>query len=1151
MKYPSPRGNNGRMEQALDKDEANIEKQRARRLKQKLEEEEKRVREEEKAKAREEEQRAKEAEQRAREARQKVEEEAKQKAREEKQKAKVEEQRAKVEKQKAKEDKQKAREEEKQRAREEEQKAKGEEKAVPPEQQVELVHVPGQRVAVPTWEAIEAYNDIYYAVREPLQYVNLRLVEGELLYSNIEPLLNDSQKAIYKRVSQAYDMLINVGTVLSSSEDKYQFLSETFREILKLYNIKLSEVEYRTLLYHIERDFVGYGKIDTLVRDRLIEDISCNGPGLPVYVYHRLFESVRTDVVFEEVELNSFILRLAQISGRHISILQPIRDAALPDGSRINMTLGKEVTKKGSTFTIRKFRSDPISPVEIMLLHTANSKLFAWLWVLIEFGRSLLISGGTAAGKTTLLNSVSMLIKPENKIVSVEDSVTRDAEILVKEDGSLRKVLIGDYVDNALELESVTTEKGHELARRSGLQVLTCDASGKSFWSPCTALIRHRVSKEFVRVTTNSGKSLTVTADHSLFSLGDDGRVSEVLAGDLEAGSFVVAPGAYPQETATRYFEFDLELAPFPDFIFKAPVANSSYNGDGPLLLEQRSGVRAKYNPLSIPSFLVLDEDLAFLAGLWLAVGFYGDRTVGLSVGAKRLGPRLEQIGKKLGINLTRHSDGVSLLMNSKPLRTFFETVLGLSGDVYSRRVPDLFFAVDERVLASLIRGYFAGDGSASASEIEVKSASKTLLCDLQTLLLRFGLILNIGNPRGPGTYMARVVGSSQVARFRDLIGFEDNAKTTKILPGRKTSKYSLDPIPLNEQLEEEVRAQLGGITQTTLGQRLKNGLKRHVVQRQSLLQLALLKPAYQQSKGYELAKGGFHFDRVVSVEKGRREEMVYDLSVPETGRFIANNILCHNTPEINLAHPNWIQAVTRIGFGEMTSGVSGISGISGVSGVSVGGRSAGDISLFDLLISALRQRPEFIIVGEVRGEEAYTLFQAISVGHATLGTIHAASMPELLARVESQPMNVPRVMLANLDVVIFLAAVRKGDEKVRRVREVVEILGIDPTTKELVTNTVFRWDPVKDEFSYSGRSFQIEKLAKSSGIPIETLQKEMDNRLMLLERMKEEGITNYKDVTDVVRRYYVDKDVILAAPRLTQGPVRGTGEMSWSNGEE
>ncbi|MGH9921110.1 MAG: type II/IV secretion system ATPase subunit, partial [Nitrososphaerales archaeon] len=253
------------------------------------------------------------------------------------------------------------------------------------------------------------------------------------------------------------------------------------------------------------------------------------------------------------------------------------------------------------------------------------------------------------------------------------------------------------------------------------------------------------------------------------------------------------------------------------------------------------------------------------------------------------------------------------------------------------------------------------------------------------------------------------------------------------------------------------------------------------------------------------------------------------------------------DTPEINLAHPNWIQAVTRVGFGE--GAPSGMSGLSGISGVSAhGGKSAGDITLFDLLITALRQRPDFIIVGEVRGEEAYTLFQAISVGHATMGTIHAASMTELLARVESQPMNVPRVMVANLDLVIFVAAVRRGDEKVRRMKEVVEILGVNPSTKEIITNTVFTWDPVKDAYEFHERSFQIEKISKAYGIPMEKLDAEIAQRVQLLERMIKEGITNYKAVTDIIRQYYLDKEAVLRASRLTSITTSETpDEASWA----
>ncbi|MDA4123673.1 MAG: type II/IV secretion system ATPase subunit, partial [Thaumarchaeota archaeon] len=255
------------------------------------------------------------------------------------------------------------------------------------------------------------------------------------------------------------------------------------------------------------------------------------------------------------------------------------------------------------------------------------------------------------------------------------------------------------------------------------------------------------------------------------------------------------------------------------------------------------------------------------------------------------------------------------------------------------------------------------------------------------------------------------------------------------------------------------------------------------------------------------------------------------------------------DTPEINLAHPNWIQAVTRVGFGEGGGGVSGVS-VSGISGISHGSKSAGDISLFDLLISALRQRPDFIIVGEVRGEEAYTLFQAIAVGHATMGTIHAASMTELIARVESQPMNVPRVMVANLDLVIFVGAMRRGEEKVRRIKEIVEVLGVNPSTKELITNTIFSWNPVSDTYEFNGRSFLIEKISKTYGISMEKLDAELDNRVRLLERMIAEGVTNYRAVSDLVRKYYVDKDAVARADRLEAllTPEEAAADPKWGD---
>jgi len=115
-------------------------------------------------------------------------------------------------------------------------------------------------------------------------------------------------------------------------------------------------------------------------------------------------------------------MRLAQISGRHISILQPIKDISMPDGSRANLTLGSEVTKKGATFTIRKFREKPMSPVELMEYHSIDSRALAYLWLLLDYKKSILVSGGTASGKTTLLNVIASFIRPELKIVSLEDT---------------------------------------------------------------------------------------------------------------------------------------------------------------------------------------------------------------------------------------------------------------------------------------------------------------------------------------------------------------------------------------------------------------------------------------------------------------------------------------------------------------------------------------------------------------------------------------------------------------------------------------------------------------------------------------------------------------------------------------------------------
>lgn len=177
------------------------------------------------------------------------------------------------------------------------------------------------------------------------------------------------------------------------------------------------------IFYHVYRDLLGFGIIEPLLKDGAIEDISCDGVNVPIYIWHREYESIRTNLRFlDEEELNNFTVKVAQRAGRHISVAQPLLDASLPDGSRINVTYAKEITMKGSTFTIRKFKADPLTVIDLISWNTLSEDIAAFFWYALENGKSLLIAGGTASGKTTLLNSLAMFIRPGNKIVSIEDT---------------------------------------------------------------------------------------------------------------------------------------------------------------------------------------------------------------------------------------------------------------------------------------------------------------------------------------------------------------------------------------------------------------------------------------------------------------------------------------------------------------------------------------------------------------------------------------------------------------------------------------------------------------------------------------------------------------------------------------------------------
>jgi len=194
-------------------------------------------------------------------------------------------------------------------------------------------------------------------------------------------------------------------------------------DILADFGIRLSPVEREKILYNLHKDFLGDGQIDAIMHDKYIEDISCDGVNVPLFAFHAGYESMQTTLMYHNAEeLDSFVTKLAQRSGKYISIAEPILDATMGDGSRIQMTLGQEVTAHGSTFTIRKFKDEPITPVDLIEWHTFSPLSVAYIWLAVENGKSALFAGGTASGKTTALNAISLFIPPMAKIVSLEDT---------------------------------------------------------------------------------------------------------------------------------------------------------------------------------------------------------------------------------------------------------------------------------------------------------------------------------------------------------------------------------------------------------------------------------------------------------------------------------------------------------------------------------------------------------------------------------------------------------------------------------------------------------------------------------------------------------------------------------------------------------
>ncbi len=273
----------------------------------------------------------------------------------------------------------------------------------------------------------------YYIPIEPSLVTNiksyLQIIEEKLvdMVSAYDPKTQEERQKILKECLRELCIIGNGHDTSGKLNSKNG--NKGFKSLFSIFvnnngkndKIYLKQSEFNALEYLILRDKIGMGLLEPLISDPHIEDITCDGYG-PIFLEHKIFKGLKTTIVFTKDDLNKFVLQLSERIGKPITYANPIIDSTLPDGSRINIVYGEDISKRGSNFTIRKFNAKPLSIPNLVASNTMDYAMAAYLWIMIQEGMSIFVSGETASGKTTTLNAIMAFISANSKIVSIEDT---------------------------------------------------------------------------------------------------------------------------------------------------------------------------------------------------------------------------------------------------------------------------------------------------------------------------------------------------------------------------------------------------------------------------------------------------------------------------------------------------------------------------------------------------------------------------------------------------------------------------------------------------------------------------------------------------------------------------------------------------------
>jgi Flp pilus assembly CpaF family ATPase len=958
-----------------------------------------------------------------------------------------------------------------------------------------------------------------------------------------EALLDSLKKTLVDDSSLKIERMLDQKFV----EEVKERFSEKALKILNREVPQLSGEERDALVGILVHEMLGLGKIEFLLADGQIEEIAINSAKEPIWIYHKEFGWLKTNVFLNnEADTQNYASIVARRVGKQITILNPLLDAHLVTGDRANATLFP-ISSRGNTITIRRFRREPWTVTDLIENKTVNSDVLALIWLGIQYELNMIISGGTASGKTSFMGICMPFIQPNHRVITIEDSVSGDAEIVYRHGGKIVKSTVGELIDGLAEDDSI---KDISLEDDEDIEIPTMSKDGQVEWKKPSHFIRHWVKKDLLTITLKSGRTIKVTPDHSLFALGENGKISEIAGNALSRGSFIATPRICDWEGKKVKFDLRRHLSAFKGCFIrsieikslltaqkyllkgkfaKETITSSIRNNTASMKMIEVSEKLPETGWVSsrlgtkLPFEIELDLEMARFAGLWLADGSYDKNSVLISIVEPEARKTVENIALRFGLKTKMHSDGITLMLNSKPFKQFMENVLELRGDAYTKKFPYWAFELRRPEVAAMLNGYFSGDGWVRKNDIAIRSSSTQLLKDTQTLLLRFGIPLRVKwTIFKDKTYEARISGTHFLRQYVSEIGFCIDKKTqasSKWLTGVAHDVSDVVPLPKNfyREIKAARRAEVG---KTLAYTSWKNSHYRNSnIGRNTLAKYATKYPAKLSPILHELSSNDIFWDVVEKIERNNFEGFVYDFSVPDNESFICNNIVCHNTRELMLpSFLHWVPMTTREPNPE--------------------GR--GGISMLDLLVNSLRMRPDRIIVGEIRRQkEAEVLFEAMHTGHSAYTTVHANTAQETIRRLTAPPIEIPVAMLeaVHLNVVLF----RNRRLGVRRLLEIAEFIpekrGGDDK-ESIRPNVLYRWRPADDTITKQADSIRLfDELSLHTGLAADEIQRDLATKKDILDWMVHTKIHDIEEVGKVMANFYLDESIVLDAIKKNQKP--------------